>query len=352
MNCRHFILPLFLSASLLHAQQPLRDAAPPDSSQILQALRMIRDQQLKQKKAQREKALRDVQAAGASPSVAAASWEDAVRQVQFEGMPKEGAAFREWREGQGDALSAKECQTALQLYFRWLALTLHRANGATIRELLPNVVQYTKDLQADQLAIEDLEERMKREEEAAQDGKRGAREKRQEDQSTKRMHDDILLQPLQGSPPVKALGIDEFLDAEAWEMNPGNLDGIFQSIILPELRALNDARVLEYWDMKIKREGEKAQKTKRAFDLDKFNNERRPQLLWNKAHEYANLGLRNRAVTETFMVLKTYPTHPNASNWIADIELLLSPEPAPSAPAPGATPAPGTAPATGGAASP
>ncbi len=315
---------------------------------------MIREQQVKQKKSQREKAMRDVRTAGASAATAASSWEDAVRQVQFEGMPKEGTAFKEWKAGPGDALSEKECQSALQLYFRWLALTLQRANGATIRELLPTVVQYTKDLQADQVAMENLEDRMKREEEQAKDGKRGAREKRGDDRNTKRMHDDILLQPLPGSPPVKALGIGDLLDAEAWEMNPGNLDGMFQSIILPELRALNDPRVIEFWDIKIKRESEKAQKTKLAYDLDKFNNERRPQLLWNKAHEYANLGLRNRAVTEMFMVLKTYPTHPNAGNWIAEIESLLTPAPALRAPAAPETEAPpGSAPATtGGAASP
>lgn len=343
MSRRTFLpLPvaLLITAAQLLAQ--IQDAPPPDLSQILQALRSLKEQQLVQIKAVKEKALRDAQTAAASPTAAAAAWEEAVRQVQFEGAPKEGAAFREWKENEGDALSDKECQNAAQLYFRWLALTLQRSNGATIRELLPTVVQYTRELTADQLAMEALADRIAKETQLVQSGKHGARDKKRDDQMTRRLHDEIL-RGLAGSPPAKAMGIEEHLKVDAWEPNPGNLDGIYGAIILPELRAMRDSRVLDYWDMRIKREGEKAQKNKLAYDLEKFTREHRPTLLWNKAGEYVNLGLKNRAISEMFTLVKTYPQHPDAPKWIGALEATLMPPAAPAAPAPGAPATPGAA---------
>ena len=354
MFLRH-LLPLPLACLILTAPSrgQVQDAPPPDLSQILQALRTLKGQQALQIKALKEKAYRDAQAAAASPSAAAAAWEEAVRQVQFEGAPKEGAAFREWKEKEGDALSDKECQTAAQLYFRWLALTLQRSNGATIRELLPAVVQYTKDLTSDEIAMEALTERIAKEAVLAQSGKHGARDKRRDGQMTKRLHDQIL-RSLAGSPPAKAMGIDEHLKVEQWEANPGNLDGIYTMIILPELRAMRDARVLDYWDMRIQREGEQAQKSKLAYNVEKFTQERRPALLWNKAGEYLHLGLKNRAIAEMFSLVKTYPQHPEAANWIGTLEATLMPSAAPAtsalgtssgtAAAPPGPPVPGAAP--------
>ena len=335
MFLRH-LLPLLPACVIFAAPSrgQVQDAPPPDLSQILQALRALKGQQTLQIKAVKEKAYRDAQAAAASPAAAAAAWEEAVRQVQFEGAPKEGAAFREWKEKEGDALSDKECQTAAQLYFRWLALTLQRSNGATIRELLPAVVQYTKDLTADQIAMEALADRIAKEALLAQSGKHGAREKRRDGQMTKRLHDQIL-RSLEGSPPVKAMGIDEHLKVEQWEGTPGNLDGIYTSIILPELRAMRDARVLDYWDMRIQREGEQAQKSKLAYNVEKFTEERRPALLWSKAGEYLHLGMKNRAIAEMFSLVKTYPQHPDAGNWITTLETTLMPPAAPATSASG-----------------
>jgi len=57
---------------------------------------------------------------------------------------------------------------------------------------------------------------------------------------------------------------------------------------------------------------------------------------------FLNLGQKNRGVTEMFNLIKTYPTHPDADDWIAKLENILLP-PAPAAP-PGVDPSPGTQP--------
>jgi hypothetical protein len=45
----------------------------------------------------------------------------------------------------------------------------------------------------------------------------------------------------EGSPAVRIISRTQ----RDWELTPGNVDGIFQKIILPELRAQHDPRLLE-----------------------------------------------------------------------------------------------------------
>jgi hypothetical protein len=111
-----------------------------------------------------------------------------------------------------------------------------------------------------------------------------------------------------------------------WVSSPGDFDGIYGTIILPELRAMHDPRVLEYWDLRIKRAADSATRTKLAYDAEKFTNEIRPAFLWSRAQELANIGQRNRSIAEMFSVLKNFPKHPSAGSWIADLESLLTPE--------------------------
>ncbi|HEX5177039.1 MAG TPA: hypothetical protein VFV83_08420, partial [Chthoniobacteraceae bacterium] len=267
MNPIRWIVCICLSLAPLCAQDQ-----PVDIAQLLQALKAIKEQQTQQQKAQKQRALQDVQAAAASPAAAAAAWEEAVRQVQFQGATREGSHFREWKEREGAGLDDKEAQNAARLYFAWLGLTLQRSAGAQVKDLLPQIVAYTKEATAANVAMENMEERLKKEREAER-GKGGPRDRKSnaDDQAVKRMFDRIMGGGLPGSVPVKALKLEELITAvgggpaepegrrgpggggsREWEMVPGNVDGIFQKIILPELRAQHDPRLLEYWDMKIK----------------------------------------------------------------------------------------------------
>jgi hypothetical protein len=355
MSLRKSLLLLLVGASVLQAAD-IPDAPAPDAGAILQQLKSLKEQQLSQLKYLRDKALREAMASAASPSAATSAWEEAIRETQFEGQPKEGAAFRAWKEKDGDALHDKEVQSAAQLYFRWLVLTLQHSAGKTVKDLLPEVYAYTRDLMADQIAMESFNENIKREEEMYRTGKHGLRPARPHtDQQTRQLHDNFL-RGLNGSAPVKALMIDSLIDSVApapkknakggnpesakgggdepkadWVNSPGDFDGIYSAIILPELRAMRDPRVLEYWDLRIKRAADAAARTKLAYDAEKFTNEIRPSFLWSRAQELANIGQRNRSISEMFNVLKSFPKHPAAAGWITEIEGLLAP---PTRPAP------------------
>jgi hypothetical protein len=125
-----------------------------------------------------------------------------------------------------------------------------------------------------------------------------------------------------------------------WEMVAGNIDGIYSSIVLPEYRASKDPRLLDYWDMVLKRESDRAAQRKLDVEQRDWNQVKRPALLWARAQDILLLGYRNRAVTEMFNLVKAHPQHPEAASWIGQLEGLLIPSaPAPAVPSSSATPA-------------
>ncbi len=342
-------LALLASTPPLRAQTPpAQDASPVDTASLLRELHRIRDQQTVQSKQTRQTALQHVTAAAGNAERAVALWEEAVRAVQFNGAPKENAGFREWKDKEGEALNGPLARNAARLFFVWLGLTIQRDGGMPLKELLPQVVAYSKELAADLQAEDVLEESIKHEKESANGNKRQAPQRKATDEQVRKMHDHILNRGLASSPVVQWLKLGDFVNPEKWEKQPGNLDGIFTQIILPELRVQHDPRALEYWDLKLRKEGEAAVRTKLAFDLEKFTTQRRPTLLWSRAEELLLIGQKNRAIGEMFGLIRGNPQHPESAAWIARLEALVAPA-APAAPAGSAageeTPAlPGSAP--------
>ncbi len=331
-------LAIFTAAVLAVPCAYAQDGQSVDIAQMLQALRQLREQTTTKTKADKIRAIQEVNSAAASGEAAVNAWEKAVMATQFDGVTKEATAFKGWRDGEGEALKAPEAKNAARLYFQWLSLTLQRSSGVLTKDLLPAIVNYTKELAADQAAMENLADSLKREKEK-DDGKHGMQRK-SNDAEVQKMHAQILQKPLGGSTVVQWLKLGEWVNVEKWEGTPGNFDGIFEKIILPELRATRDQRALEYWDIKIKREADKASQSKLEFERDKHNTQRLPTLLWKRAVEMGNVGMRNRAATEMFNIVRKYPTHPDAMEWMTKLEEMLMP------PIPGTAPAapPATAP--------
>ncbi len=313
-----------------------QDGPPINPAEILATLRQLRETQVTQEKSAKQTAIQQAAGGAASAERAAALWMDAVRVTQFQGVAQENAAFRVWKEHDGEGLKGREAQAAAQLFFKWLGLTLQRSSGVAVKDLLPQIIAYTKEATALDTAIDTLEETIRKEREAAAGaGKRGpVREKVADSQAVKRMADQIFKRPLASSPVVQWMRVADFVAPDKWEAHPGNVDAIFEKIVLPELRVQKDPRALEYWDIKIKREGEAVAARRAEFEIAKFNTVRRPELLWSRASEMAEIGYKNRAATEMLALIKANPTHPDAGKWIGELEKLLSPPAAaPAAPA-------------------
>ena len=333
--------------TVMPAFAEVSDAPPVDSSQILQSLKQIREINETGSKNRRSQVFSQVSAAAQSAEKSVALWKEAVKAVQFEGAKNEGAAMQHWREGEGDALGSKLCSNAVKLHLQWLTLSLQHAGGAEVKQLLPQIIEYTKQIQLDEAAADHLDDQIKREHEHP-----GPQQKQNiEDAAVKRMHDRVMRTSISESPIARWLQIGEHLGEPAgkqksepagWEMIPGNLDGIYQSIILPYFRATKDVRLLEYWDLAIKREADSAAERRLDIEQREWTQVKRPALLWARSQDVLLLGLRNRAISEMFNVLKTFPHHPEAKTWVTQLEDTIK---TPASTASPLTPAPITPPA-------
>jgi len=342
---------LLAAPAIAPAQQQQQDIAPPDAGKLLQELRVMKQTQAKQILAAKNTALQQIMAAAGSNERAVAMWEEAIKATQMDGAGKEGTQFKNWKDTEGETYKEREVQNSVRLHFEWLALTLQRSAGATVKDMLPSVIRYTQELLQDEAAIIALQDAIKNEK-AKDTGVKNNRaaQKSRDDATVKKVHDFILNKSLNSSVVVQWMKLNDFLTIDKWELTPGNYDGIFKNVVLPEFRAERDQRVFEYWDIKMKKESDIAYKTRLKFEIDKYETQRKPALLWSKAQEYVNIGQKNHGMSEMYNILKTYPTHPDADDWIAKLESLLLP-PVPAAP-PGIDPgtaAPGTAPALPGA---
>ena len=328
-----------------------QDAPPIDLKQMLEALKAIREQNEAGIKTRKQNAYQQIMAAAASGTTAAAFWKQAVKEAQFEGADRQAAKLSDWKDGDGEALNSKECQNATRLHLYWLGLSLQHSMGTETKAMLQNIIDFTKQVRAEDEIMSKLEHSIDR----AKDRK--DRKDLVDDLTIKRVHDQILRTDVGNSPVARWMQLSDLLgdtgkkraqkndkpegadSGGGWEFTPGNVEGIFQSIILPEFRAAKDPRLLEYWDLRIKQETERAAERKLDIEQRDWTQIKRPSLLWSRAQDVMLLGQKNRALGEMFNLVKTFPQHPSAPSWIARIESALLPGAAPAA-TPPVAPAP------------
>lgn len=336
-------IPALLAALSAPAFAQPNDAPPVDARQMLQSLRQFKEQNETSLKARRDGAYRQIAAAAASNETAATFWTNAVLAVQFAGVDHQSAAVREWKQGEGEGLKAKEGANAARLHLVWLGLTMQNAAGAERSKLLPAVLDFVRQAEADEAAMEHLDEQI----EKAKAGARGgaANKALSGETHAKKLHNSIMRMSVTGSPVAKMFQIGELLGgggkkkqkgggddpAGGWEMVPGNVGGIYNSIVLPEFRATKDPRILNYWDRVIRKGQESIDPSMPDYEEKQWSQVKRPALLWARAQDMMQIGLHNRAITEMFAIIKGFPQHPEAANWIPHLEQLVSAQATPPA---------------------
>lgn len=281
-------------AGVLASPAPAQDVAPAEVKAMLDSLKVLKEKNNAATKAQHAKVVQDFLGAAANNASAIDFYEEAVRSTQFQGQNKEATQFREWRKKEADGLKNPDIQNAVRLHILYLALSIERATGKEVKDLLPALISYTRQFGTDRQALQGSDEFMK-----------------------KNISESIF---------VRWYGIASWLSKlEDWEQSPGSVDGIFETTILPEMRRTKDPRLIEYWDGKIQREAEQASRSQLTFDTGRFEVTRKPSLLWSRAQDLLLLGQHSKAVNEMFALIKAHPGHPEVSQWIAGLEQVLSP---------------------------
>jgi len=269
------------------------DSQTVNTDALLKELQSIKNQQQNTIKVQREKIIQLFQSAASSPGSALDLYMQAVEATRFDGQNHEITQFREWRKKQADKLKDKGFQEALRLHLVYLVLTLENAGGLKPKDLLPSLVSYTSELLVAKSYVGNQE---------------------------------LLDKDLNESIFVKWYGISGMLagGTEGWVMAPGSFDEIYQKTILPILREKKDPAAVEYWNEKMQREYSSSVNSGRTFDAERYSNITKPGLLWSRAMEYCLIGQKSQGFTEMLAIIKSYPTHPSASQWISQFEGLLS----------------------------
>jgi len=304
MKLNHF--PLLLVA-LLATPAFAQDAPPVNSQELLRALKLLQSRNEEMQKAQFNKAIQDFRAAASSNSKAIAFYEEAVRATRFAGQTLQQTQFQEWKKKEAERLRSNEMQTAARLHLTYAVLTLEAARGTPIEQLLPALFQYTNEI----LKLRE-------------DPDRRADFDKQE----------LLKGSISGGVFIQWYGAGKMLTSlKGWEGSPGDVDGIYQKTILPEMRKQKDFRITQYWDARIDREARQVEHGKGAFKIDQFNQIQKPNLLWQRAEDMLAVGQQNRAISEMFGLIKNFPDHPETPARIAKLEKLLTPPPA-AAPSP------------------
>jgi hypothetical protein len=355
MHMKRLILLTTIFSGAAFAQ--IQDAPPIDVNQLLQALKQIKEQNDSAAKTKRTGVYQQIVSAASSGDKAVAFWKEAVKAVQFEGAENEGAKKQDWREGDGEALNDRLCQNAVRLHLQWLGITMQHVAGVEVKQLLPQVMEHVKQATAEQSDAERFNEMYEKNKQRNDAGKGANRKTIEEDGNVKRVREQVIRMSVADSPVVRWLQARELVSegnkqkekGSSWEHTPGNIDGIYNAIILPEFRANKDPRLLEYWDMVIKREGERVAEKKLDMEQRDWRTIRLPKMQWSRAQDLLLIGSKNRAITDMFSIIKTYPQHPDVQSWITHLVSLLGANAAPIAPAPpqptGSVPPPAQVPA-------
>lgn len=284
----------FLAASAFPV--PASAAEVLDTKSLRQALDKLKEQQKQLTEAQRGRFFKDLQNAASSDAAAVEFYEQAVRATQFSGQSKEGGAFRDWRKANEARLKSDGFQKGLRFHLTYLALSVEYASGRDLKELVGPLMNYTRDLGP---KLPDLAE-----------GR------------------EWLGTGISDSIFTRWYGAKSWLaGSKNWEAAPGNIDGIYDKAIFPELRLLHDRQIIALWDERIKREAAAASAAKLAFTIDTFNVERRPELQWDRAQDELIVGDKNQAILDMMAIVKANPGHPQAATWIDRLDELVNGDP-------------------------
>ena len=335
------LIPLIIAALSAPTFAQINDAPPVDLKALLSGLKQFKDQNEAGLNARRNNAYKQIIAAAASNEAAAAFWTNAVLAVQFAGVDHQATAVKDWMKAEGEGLKTKEGANAARLHLVWLGLTIQHAAGAETKQLLPAVIDFTRQLEADDIAMGKVNDRIDKLKSATGGVKKPVTAKPlAEETHGKKLHDNILKTAVASSVVAQSLQIAEILGdsgkkrkrgddsgSSGWEPVPGNVSGIYTGIILPEFRETKDARILEYWDMMLRKGQESLYSGMPAFEERQWTQVNKPLTQWARAEDMLVIGLKNRALTEMFNIIKANPLHAESAHWITKLEQIAAPTP-------------------------
>ena len=129
---------------------------------------------------------------------------------------------------------------------------------------------------------------------------------------------------------IEAYQLDAFLRREGWPLEPGNIIGMYDKLILVSVRAKKSTELGSGWDNAINTEISFRKERMTEGEFSVWQQQEFPNLRWQRAQDLVkSSGNPVSGMAEMLKVIKEFPNHPSSPVWINELRTLVSPaEPA------------------------
>ncbi len=282
--------------------KPLKDE---DTAKLLEQLAQMSKALDEQKFGYNAKVIRELREAGASADKAFALWLDCMKDVEYDQKGRTATEFAEWKRRQTKDAN-RDRDAALQLQVQWLAIVLMHSNARTDAaegEAIAAAVAF----------LDTVVDRIQKSDGRLDDNARGS----------------VL-----NSVFAKHYKLDSTVASqEGGAYAPGDIDGIYDGMILPYYRDAGlPTSLMQAWTKRIEQATAIAASFKFIEAKEKFTAERLPELRWGQARELFELGQEETAAQQLLGIIKSNLSHRNASAWMEELAALLKDEEVPASP--------------------
>lgn len=285
-------------------------------------------------------ALAKFKSAMGSEAAAFSLYLDCYKLENFERKDLKQTDFMEWRDRNVDRLKEGDFPLGLMLQLEYLVMTI-QAQGITKPEDMGPVVPALQAFLSK--AITAVQNTMKHTASGAVEVKDTTKNRKGGGGGGGGQGPQLLgmlRQSVKGTDFSRAYQLDLHLLQKQWEYSPINVNGIYESVILPYYLAVKKEELPAQWDARINAEMalEKAVRSETEFGI--FYQEEYPRRLWQKnTYLVTNNVNPLAAMADMLKIIRENPTHPDAQAWAKSFreQVTAVSEPVPAA-APPETP--------------
>ena len=290
-----------LTAAICLVTQPIATADPLTSEQlakILEELKSIEEVVEGKRHSVRSSAYEKFRTAAASEKSAYDFYLECVKILRFDARDARFSEFRDWRDKNEEKLKDKSNVAALRLQLQYLVMTLRAAEAKEEdwETIVPEVEKFVGGIVSN---IETFEG----------PGMRTLREP-----VTRTVFAEVyeLNQSLQG--------------LSNWSFTPADIGSVYRNTVFPYVRENNPEMLSAAWDRRIGLEKRLTEITQEdnPIALEKFEEERLPRLLWEKAEDIYKNTSEQQGALAMIKLLQTHSDHPSISGWLNSFRNLLS----------------------------
>jgi hypothetical protein len=228
--------------------------------------------------------------------------------INFEKKNKKTADFRDWKKNNNDKFLDTSFRLALQYQLRWTVLTLQASSENADRDKLS--IEASKIIDA---IINDAEKLAP--------------------------YQSVLNQSVLSSVFAQAYKING-IEIKNWPLAPGQLDAVYDEILLPPLRRADRISSLtSCWQKRMNHQGEivlkwksegKSKSGENSLEYEKFITETLPQLRWDADVDIFKAGDQRGASIRMLKHIEDNIGHKSATKWAQNFNTLIETKPIPA----------------------